>query len=172
MSKMSIEKKNKLLYSVELIAFSVVFLILGILELLKVIRLSDTFQLIFKIVTLIGASWLVFDLAWSLLSEKRKAKSAMIDKWMMLPLAIYLYGFDIGGFAVTRPYEYYQIGVPIVFFYIACTYLFQGIYHYYKPIPLILEAIKEEEEELRKQSEPAQEEPIQEEQKEEIEKDD
>ena len=67
----------------------------------------------------------------------------MLDKIMMLPLAIYLYVFDIIGFVNPRPYEYYQIGIPMAFFYIACAYTFQGIYHYFHPTPMLLEAINE-----------------------------
>lgn len=141
---MSIEKKNKLIYSGELIIIAIVFLVIGILELLKIIKLSDNFQLIFKILTLIGASWVFTDFFWTIFSKKRKARNSLLDKIMMLPLAIYLVVFDIIGFAIAKPYDYYQIGVPLAFFYIACAYIFQGIYHYYNPIPLILEAIEEE----------------------------
>ena len=141
---MTIEKKNKLIYSGELVFFAIAFFVIGLLELLKVIVLSERFQLIFKILTLAGATWLVADFLWTLLNKKRRANNALIDKIIMLPLAAYLYGYDIAGFVVARPYEYYQIGVPIAFFYITCSYLFQGIYHYYKPIPLILQAIEEE----------------------------
>ena len=141
---MTIEKKNKLLYSGELILIAIVFIVLGILELLKVIILSDRFQLIFKIITMVGATWLVTDFVWTLVSKKRRESYPLMDKIMLLPLAIYLYSFDIAGFVVPRPYEYYQVGVPIAFFYIACVYMFQGIYHYYHPIPLLLQAIEEE----------------------------
>ena len=106
---MTIEKKNKLIYSGELILIAVVFIVLGILELLKVITLSDRFQLIFKIITLVGATWLVTDFIWTLLSKKRRANYSLMDKIMLLPLAIYLYAFDIAGFIVPRPYEYYQV---------------------------------------------------------------
>lgn len=147
-------KKIKLIYSGELLLFTVVFLVLGILELLAVIKLSERFQLIFKIVTLVGATWLVVDFVWVLLSPKRKAKNAIMDKAMMLPLAVYLYVFDILGFVLKPGYGYYQIGVPIVFFYIACAYAFQGIYHYYNPTPMVLEMI----EEANKPEEPKQEE--------------
>ena len=159
MAKLSVEKKTKLIYSGELILFSVIFLILGVLELVKVITLSDRFQLIFKILTLIGASWLVIDFVWMMLSKKRKERNSFLDKVMMLPLAAYLYGFDIAGFVYPRNYEYYQIGVPIAFFYIACAYLFQGIYHYRKPIPMIIEAIEEEEKKLLEESELKEEKP-------------
>ncbi len=141
---MDIEKKNKLIYSGEFILIALVFLILGILEILKVIIIGNNFQLIFKIVTLVGATWLVTDFFWTLLNKKRRAKECLLDKYIMLPMALYLYAFDIYGFIVQPAYEYYQIGIPIAFFYVSCAYIFQGIYHYYKPVPLILEAIEEE----------------------------
>lgn len=141
---MDIEKKNKLIYSGEFILIALVFLILGILEILKVIIIGNNFQLIFKIVTLVGATWLVTDFFWTLLHKKRRAKECLLDKCIMLPMALYLYAFDIYGFIVQPAYEYYQIGIPIAFFYVSCAYIFQGIYHYYKPVPFILEAIEEE----------------------------
>ena len=152
-------QKIKLIYSGELLLFTVVFLVLGILELLAVIKLSERFQLIFKIVTLVGATWLVVDFVWVLLSPKRKAKNAIMDKAMMLPLAVYLYVFDILGFVLKPGYGYYQIGVPIVFFYIACAYAFQGIYHYYNPTPMVLEMIEEanKPEELKQEEKPVEE---------------
>lgn len=163
---MTIEKKNKLIYSGELILIAVVFIVLGILELLKVITLSDRFQLIFKIITLVGATWLVTDFVWTLLNKKRRANYSLMDKIMLLPLAIYLYAFDIAGFIVPRPYEYYQVGVPVAFFYIACAYTFQGIYHYYHPIPILLQAIEEEKREKEEKEKASVEEVPQEDDKE------
>ena len=136
-------KKFKLIYSGELLLIAVIFIVLGILELLAVIKLSERFQLIFKIITLVGATWLIVDFVWVMLSPKRKAKNSVMDKAMMLPLAVYLYTFDILGFVLQPGYGYYQVGVPAAFFYIACAYTFQGIYHYYHPIPSVLEIIEE-----------------------------
>lgn len=157
-------RKIKLIYSGELLAFAVVFIVLGILELLKVIKLSDRFQLIFKIVTLVGATWLVVDFVWVMLSPKRKAKNAIMDKAMMLPLALYLYVFDILGFILKPGYGYYQVGVPAAFFYIACAYAFQGFYHYYHPVPSVIEIIEESKKETEeKEIVPPQEEQVAEE---------
>ena len=158
------EKRIKMIYSGELLVFAVIFIVLGILELLAVIKLSDRFQLIFKIITLVGATWLIADFVWVMLSPRRKAKNAVMDKAMMLPLAVYLYVFDILGFVLQPGYGYYQVGVPAAFFYIACAYAFQGIYHYYHPVPSVVEMI----EDAKKEEEPKQEEvPPQEEQPEE-----
>lgn len=140
-------KRIKLIYSGELLAFAVVFIVLGILELLAVIKMSERFQLIFKIITLVGATWLVVDFVWVMLSPKRRQKNSLLDKVMVLPLAVYLYVFDIIGFILQPNSGYYQIGVPIALFYIACVYVFQGIYHYYNPVPSIVEMIEEAEKE-------------------------
>ncbi len=136
-------RKVKLIYSGELLIFAIVFLVIGILQLLAVIKLSVRFQLIFKILTLCGATWMVADFIWVLVSPKRKKKNCIMDKAMMLPLALYLYTFDIVGFILRPGYGYYQVGVPAVFIYICCVYTFQSIYHYFKPTPAILEAIAE-----------------------------
>ena len=140
-------KKIKLIYSVELLVFAVVFLVLGILELLAVIKLSERFQLIFKIITLVGATWLITDFTWVMLSQKRKKKNSVLDKAMMLPLALYLYVFDILSFILKPGYGYYQVGVPAAFFYVSCVYVFQGIYHFYNPVPSVIEMIEEMEKE-------------------------
>ena len=140
-------KKIKLIYSVELLVFAVVFLVLGILELLAVIKLSERFQLIFKIITLVGATWLITDFTWVMLSQKRKKKNSVLDKAMMLPLALYLYVFDILSFILKPGYGYYQVGVPAAFFYVSCVYVFQGIYHFYNPVPSVIEMIEEIEKE-------------------------
>ena len=50
-------------------------------------------------------------------------------------------------------YGYYQIGVPIPFFYLACAYIFQGVYHYYKPLPILLEELEKAKEEENKKAE-------------------
>ena len=154
------EKRIKMIYSGELLVFAVIFIVLGILELLAVIKLSERFQLIFKIITLVGASWLVADFVWVMLSPRRKAKNAVMDKAMMLPLAVYLYVFDILGFVLQPGYGYYQVGVPAAFFYIACAYAFQGIYHYYHPVPSVIEMIEDakKEEEPKQENVPPQEE--------------
>ena len=142
-------RKIKLIYSGELIFIAVVFLVIGLLELLKVITIKDWVQLVFKIVTLAGAAWLIVDFLWTLLSEKKRMKNSLMDKAMMLPLAAYLLMFDIYGLVSARPYEYYQIGIPIAFFYIACAYIFQGIFHYKHPVPMVVEMINEASQEVQ-----------------------
>lgn len=163
---MNSEKKIKLFYSGELILIAIVFVVIAILQMTKVMTLSERFILIFKIVTLAGATWLTFDFIWTMVSEKKRAKSSLIDKTIILPLALYLYIFDIIGLATKQPYDYYRFGLPAAFLFIATVYTFEGIYHYYRPIPAILEAIEEDRQEaLKKQQEENKPQDIQEEEK-------
>lgn len=141
---MNIEKKTKLIYSGELIAIAVIALVIGLLKLLSVIPTNSGLHLAFHIITLVGSTWVFTDFFWTLFDKKRRARNSLMDKIMALPLAIYMVSFDIAGLVVARTESYYQIGVPMALFYLACIYIFQGIYHYYHPIPLILEAIEEE----------------------------
>ena len=160
-------KKIKWIYSGELLLIAVVFLVIGILELLKVIGIREWVRVVFNVATLAGALWLVADFLWTLLSPKKRAKNSLLDKAMMLPLVPYLLVFDIIGL-VTAKYstvpEYYQIGMPLTFFYIACAYIFQGIYHYYNPVPMVIEMIdelkKEEEAKQAEQNKESEEAPV------------
>jgi len=146
---MTIEKKNKLIYSGEFVGIALIFLVIGILKLVDIIKFSENARLIFKILTLAGSTWMFVDFFWTALSPKRKAKECFLDKCIMLPLAVYLYAFDIYGFVANPAYEYYQIGVPIALFYVSVAYIYMGVYHYYKPVPLIVQAIQEELEEQK-----------------------
>lgn len=169
--KMDPEKKVKLIYSGELLLFSVVFLILGILEVTKVIHISKTFSLIFRWVTIFGGAWMIADFLWALFSKKRQKKISMVDKIVLLPLGIYLIVYDIIGF-VTNPdidvkYAFYQFGMSSPFFYITLIYAFEGIYHWFYPVPGLFDDIQKEDNahEVVQEVEPIEEQPKEEENK-------
>ena len=149
--KLDIVTKAKLIYSGELMLFFILFLVLGILRMTGVIAPNDTRKNIFNWVTIFGGSWLIIDFLWAMFSKKRKQRIALIDKCLHLPAGIYLVSFDIYCF-VTKPEaasDVYRYGVPIVFFYLCACYLFESIYHYFKPVPGLLdieEAAKAEQE--------------------------
>ena len=147
-NKMDPEKKYKLIYSVELLVFSVVFLVLGILEIINVIHISQRYALIFRWITIFGSTWLVADFIWALCSKKRRKRIALIDKIVMLPLALYVLTYDIMGFVMNPPidtnYAFYRYGMSSVFLYIACVYIFEGIYHWFHPVPGLLDDLKED----------------------------
>ena len=148
--KMNPEKKMKLIYSGELLVFAVVFLVLGILEMSNVIHISQRFSLIFRWVTIFGGTWLLVDFFWAFFSKKRRAKVALIDKVILIPLGLYLITYDIYGF-VTNPdieanYAFYQFGMSAPFIYIALVYAFEGIYHWFVPVPGIFDDLNEKDE--------------------------
>lgn len=66
----------------------------------------------------------------------------------MLPIPFYVIPYDIISLSTKQPQEYYQIGMPILFLYIATIYMFLGIYHYKFPLK---ELIVELEQEKQKQ---------------------
>ena len=158
-------KKIKLIYSGELLLIALIFLVVGTLELFRIMVLSERAQLIFKIITLVGAAWIFTDFVWTLVSPKKRKKNSLMDKIVILPAGVYLVVFDIVGFVLPRPYEYYQIGIPIALYYIACVYIFEGFYHYYHPIPMVNEMIEEAINEAKEKEQPKEDIPLVEEEK-------
>lgn len=138
--------KVKLILSIEYIIFVLLFLVLGILFLLEVIKVADWKRYVFTYVTLAAGIWLTVDFFWTTFSPKRRAKNCLLDKILMLPLGLALIGFDIyaitQGCAETLPYRY-VIGID--FCVIAAIFAFETIYHWFKPIPAVIEAALEDE---------------------------
>ena len=95
MKNLSEETKTKLVYSGELIIIAIVFLVLGILKIVDVMKYNEQRRLIFNYITLVGGVWVISDFIWMLLSKKRRAKNCLLDKILNLPLGIYLLIFDI-----------------------------------------------------------------------------
>ena len=161
MAKMSVEKRTKLIYSVELIVIAIVFVVIAILEILRVMHFRDWVLIAFNWVTIFGGTWMIVDFVWTLVSKKKRTKSSLLDKCLLLPLGIYLITFDIicftkqaQGLTLVDTYDFRMYMMTSAFFYIAAVYIFQGIYHYYHPIPMMVKAIQEAQEaELEKQKE-------------------
>lgn len=145
MKNLSEETKTKLVYSGELIIIALIFLVLGILKIVDVMKYNEQRRLIFNYITLVGGAWVITDFTWMLLSQKRRAKNCLLDKILNLPLGIYLLIFDIKCLIDKNlPTSFYVFGISIAFFYVFLNYLFQGIYHFFKPIPLLLDALEED----------------------------
>ena len=139
--KLDMLTKAKLIYSGELMIFAIVFLVFAILRITGVMGGNQTRSAIFNWVTIFGGSWLIIDCLWAFFSKKRRPKVALIDKILHAPAGIYLVSFDIYCF-VTHPEpasDIYRVGVPVVLFYLCSCYLFESIYHFFIPIPGLLE---------------------------------
>lgn len=153
-NKMDELKKAKLMYTVELAVFAVLFAILGILFLTDVIKVYDWKRWAFAIVTLVGGIWLIIDLFWTIFSPKRRTKNCLLDKIMVAPMATAIVVFDIVAFAMgwvnatgdaaEKPVLFFRLSIGIALCYYALVYAFQAIYHWNKPVPAIIEAANEE----------------------------
>ena len=142
--------KAKLIYSVELGIFAVLFLVLSLLFFLRVIPISDWKRWVFTIGTLAGGVWIFTDLIWTIVSKKRRAKNALIDKIMVAPLSACLITFDIiclvnAWETNSSGDEWYRIAIGTALAYGAAVYAFQAIYHWFFPVPMVLETSKEME---------------------------
>ena len=150
--KMSVEKKTKMIYSGELMIFAILFAVIGTLEIVGVIGNREIMLKIYNYVTLAGGTWLIVDFVWTLCSEKKRAKNSLLDKIILLPLGIYLITFDILCLCEYPLFgmefaQFRRLMMSIAFYYLAAAYLFQSIYHYFYPIPAIIQAIEEEKKE-------------------------
>ena len=137
--KMDFATKAKLIYSGELLIISVVFIVVAILKLTDVFKYNATRATIFNWITIFGGTWIVADLIWAVVDKKRQARICLLDKILHAPAGIYLISFDLYCL-INQPGErFYQIGIPVVLFYLAVCYIFEGIYHYKYPIPGLIE---------------------------------
>ena len=160
--KMDIETKAKLIYSIELGVFALIFITLAILKATGVIPTNPTRVLIFNWVTLFGGTWLVVDFMWAFLSQKRQKRVSLLDKVLHLPAGFYLIAFDIICLLGKQKDDFYRYGIPIVLGYLGLCYTFEAIYHFWHPIPGLLDSLKEEpKEELTNEDAPAEEETAQ-----------
>lgn len=138
--------KAKLIYSGELIIIALIFTVIAILKITGVLPTNETFRLVINWITLFGGVWAIVDFFWALFSKKRRPKICLLDKVLHLPAGIYIIAFDLYCLiAPTKDETFLRIGFPIAILYLCACYIFEGIYHFYRPIPALLAAIAEEE---------------------------
>ena len=147
--KMDTLTKMKLIFSGELIIIAIAFLVIGLLEITRVIRINNTVITIFTWVTLFGGFWMIIDFLWVLLSNKRRMNNCLLDKALLLPLGLCLIFFDlmalIGNIDKDLHYDFYRFFISSALLYIALAYTIEGIYHWFHPLPTILREIEEAE---------------------------
>jgi len=143
--KMAELTKAKLIYCGELLLFAIVFVVLGILNILKIILIKDWKETVFNWLTLVGGFLTIGDFIWFCCSKRRQKKNSFLDKILPLPLSVTLIILDLftliqGG----RNQDYYQYAIGGAFCYLALVYLFESIFHFIHPSPALLEALKED----------------------------
>lgn len=141
------EKKTRLLYSGELLVFSVLFLVLGILIILRIIPILDWKRYAFTYVTLVGGFLLYGDFIWLLCSKKRRAKTAVLDKVLLLPSTTFLICYDLYSI-ITSDIAILPYVMGGVLCYLALLYIFEGIYYWFHLHPALKYALEEDKKAL------------------------
>lgn len=161
--KMDELKRMKLIYSAELFFFAIVGVVLGVLFLLGIIAVKDWKKWTFTIVTLLGGIWLVTDFIWTLRSKKRRAKSSLFDKALVVPSGLTLFVLDIYALVHLIPNKdwvgnngnFFRYVIGIALCYLAVVYTAQGIYHLFVTHPSLIEALEEDRLEQEKKNQEA-----------------
>ena len=145
--KMDFATKAKLIYSGELLIFAIAFIVIAILKLTNVFKYNEVRATVFNWITIFGGAWVIADMIWALVDKKRQKRICIIDKIIHAPAGIYFITFDLYCLIAHPGERFYQIGIPIVLFYLASCYIFESIYHYKHPIPGLLDELEEEKKE-------------------------
>ena len=155
MKKVDPHRKIKLIYSGELLLFAVLFLVFGILKITKVMGYNETRRIVFNWITIFGGAWIITDLVWGLVSKKRRLRICLLDTFLALPVALFMISFDfISLIAKPTNDDFYIYSIGGAFLYISVIYFFQSIYHYFKPIPGLLDDEEEEQKVENSQEKP------------------
>ena len=146
--KMDEFTKAKLIYTIEISIFALAFLVVAILQIVRVIKFGETHLRIINWITIFGASIGILDFIWFLNSPVRRKKNSMLDKCLLVPLMIYILVFDIICFInyENPQVDLAQIMIPIALIYVSAVYTLEAVYHWYKPVPMLFEALEEEKE--------------------------
>ena len=84
--------------------------------------------------------------------EFENVKATSLKELFTFTLGMYLIAFDILCLCEYPLFgmefaQFRRLMMSIAFYYLAAAYLFQSIYHYFYPIPAIIQAIEEEKKE-------------------------
>lgn len=156
--------KAKLIYSGELLLFAVIFVVIGVLFITQIIAVKDYKKWLFPIITLLGAIWVLVEFIWALASPKKRAKVCLLDKILLLPSSLTFLVCDTYVLIVlminpttTELDVFFPLYIGITLCYLSAVYLFQGIYHYFKPLKLLVDAAEADRLEAEKEKQEAQE---------------
>lgn len=154
MKKLDKETKYKLIYSGELALFAVLFAVFSVLKFTGVMGYNATRALVFNIITLAGGTWGIIDFTWAVCSKKRQQRISLLDKFLLLPLSLFIITYDLICFIAKPEPIFYSMSIGAAFAYVAVVYCFQAVYHFYHPIPGLLEDDEEEEKSENSQEKP------------------
>ena len=145
MKKLDDFTKAKLIYSIELAVFAVVFLVLGLLTMFGVIGMSERRITVLTYITLVGGVLALGNSVWFFSSKKKRAKGSMLDTILLLPVPLIMVPLDIIHLVNGAvPNEVYPYIIGSMLIYVTVIYCVEAIYHWYHPVPLLIEAAEEE----------------------------
>ena len=140
MKKLDEVTKVKLIYSGELVFFAIVFIVLGILQMVDVIVLKEGFLNVFKFLTLVGAAYFIYDFVTSFTNKKKREKVCFVDKFSTIFIPPYVITLDILLFSNNEfVWDNPKFFIAPLFFALAAVYIFQGIYHWFYPLKELFE---------------------------------
>ena len=154
MKKLDKETKYKLVYSGELALFAVLFAVFAVLKFTGVLGYNPRRALVFNWITIFGGAWGIADFIWAVCSKKRQQRISLLDKFLLLPLSLFIITYDLICFIAKPEPSFYNIMLGIAFAYVAVIYCFQAVYHFYHPIPGLLDDDEEEEKPENSQENP------------------
>ena len=155
MKKLDKETKYKLVYSGELMLFAIIFLLFSIFKFTGVMAYKEGRRIVFNWITLFGGTWVITDFIWAISSKKRQKRISLVDKCLALPLALFIITFDfISLIAKPEDPNFYQFMIGGAFAYVSAIYLFQAIYHFYRPIPGLFDDDEDEKKDENSQEKP------------------
>ena len=155
-SKMPDDKKVKLIYSGEIFIFAIIFATIAILKMVGVLPYKEIIRIIFNWISLFGGLWLIADFIWLMCSKRRRKKNSVLDKALFLPLGIYIITYDlICLIGPKQDDKFYIFMISGALLYVSVVYIFEAIYHYFRPIPSIVSAIEQIQKEQEEQPEEA-----------------
>ena len=135
--------------------FAILFLVFAILKFTRVMGYNETRRIVFNWITLFGSAWGITDFIWAISSKKRQQRISLLDKILVLPLVAFIITYDLISLIAKPANEAFYINMlGAAFAYIAVIYIFESIYHFYRPIPGLFDDLEEEEKEENSQEKP------------------
>lgn len=137
--------KTKLIYSGELLIFAIAFFVIGTLQAVGVMNMSEGFLNVFKFLTLAGVAYFIFDFVTTFTNQKKKANACWVDKFSTIIIPPYILVVDILLISNNEfVWSNYKLFICPLIYYLGAVYLFQAIYHWFVPLKALFEEDEEE----------------------------
>lgn len=158
MKKLDELTKAKLIYSGMLLVIGIVAITIGILQLVQIIEIKEWLINVFKFVPFLGLAYFIFDYVTLFTNKKKREKVCLVDKFSLIFIPPFSVTFAIllwcgNNYACNSP----QLFIGPLIITLGVVYIFQAIYHWFRPLKDLLEddddsENKDNQEEVEKNS--------------------